>query len=244
MENRYRLFKGAGVKNITLYNEKATKKMPYIVCVIDEYADLKDMFKEVETHLGRLGQKARASGIHLVIATQRPSADILSSRIKAVIPSAISFNLKNNKDYMTVFGKGINNLTLLGQGDGVMKIEGQAKEFQRFQSPILAPNESEEPEVYQRIKDYLSSGVVEKESLSVKESQEEEPNELYRLKQIIAETRETRVEPLRKELGIKNTRMKDLMTQLVKEGWLVKHPDKTRGYELVASNDVLSEWKN
>ncbi|WP_259274054.1 FtsK/SpoIIIE domain-containing protein, partial [Streptococcus lutetiensis] len=76
--------------------------------MIDEYADLKDTNKEVEEYIARLGQKARAAGIHLVIATQRPSADIVSGRIKANIPNAISFNLNNNTNYKTVFGSGIN----------------------------------------------------------------------------------------------------------------------------------------
>ncbi|QZA69872.1 FtsK-like translocase [Bacillus phage 043JT007] len=252
MEKRYKVFKDSGVKNITLYNQKVSTPMPYTVCVIDEFADLMDTNKEVEEHVIRLGQKARAAGIHLVIATQRPSSNILSGRIKANIPNAISFNLNNNNNYRTVFGAGI-GYKLLGRGDGVMKIEGYPKEFQRFQSAIIAPNEAQEEEVYQQlISYYRGSGAApepELEPIEVEDQQEEiqksepEDDHLYRLKQIIATTEETRVEPLRKELGVKTAKMKELMGKLVEEGWLLKHKERSKGYELVAPESILSEWR-
>jgi DNA segregation ATPase FtsK/SpoIIIE, S-DNA-T family len=268
MDNRYTTFRENGVKNITLYNKKfPNDPMPYTVCVVDEYADLRDTHKEVEDHIARLGQKARAAGIHLVIATQRPSTDILSGRIKANIPNAISFNLNNNNNYKTVFGTGI-GYKLLGRGDGVMKIEGYPKEFQRFQSSIISPDESQEEEIVTQLKHYfggdrvniegteeepvqneqvtetvtIEEEVTEGGDISVTDDSEEDS--LYKLKQIIATTRETRVEALRKELGVRTTKMKDLMTALVNEGWLVKHKDRSKGYQLVASDSLLSEWKS
>ncbi|MBE7901410.1 DNA translocase FtsK, partial [Paenibacillus polymyxa] len=114
------------------------------------------------------GQKARAAGIHLVIATQRPSSNILSGRIKANIPNAISFNLNNNNNYRTVFGAGI-GYKLLGRGDGVMKIEGYPKEFQRFQSAIIAPDEAEEEKVYKALIDYYGGAEVSPEAEEVPE---------------------------------------------------------------------------
>ncbi|QIW88787.1 FtsK/SpoIIIE protein [Bacillus phage P59] len=269
MDNRYTTFRENGVKNITLYNKKfPNDPMPYMVCVVDEYADLRDTHKEVEDHIARLGQKARAAGIHLVIATQRPSTDILSGRIKANIPNAISFNLNNNNNYKTVFGTGI-GYKLLGRGDGVMKIEGYPKEFQRFQSSIISPDESQEEEIVTQLKDYFGAYRVNIEGTEEEPVQEEsvtepdtdseeevttggdflltddtEEDSLYRLKQIIATTRETRVEALRKQLGVRTTKMKDLMTALVDQGWLVKHKDRSKGYQLVASDSLLSEWKS
>jgi DNA segregation ATPase FtsK/SpoIIIE, S-DNA-T family len=267
MDNRYTTFRESGVKNITLYNKKfPDEPMPYIVCVVDEYADLRDTHKEVEDHIARLGQKARAAGIHLVIATQRPSVDILSGRIKANIPNAISFNLGSNTNYRTVFGTGI-GYKLLGRGDGVMKIEGYPKEFQRFQSSIISPDESQEEEIVTQLKEYYGvSGVLEEgtreepvqnDEVTEEDIEEEEVTEggdhkvldeaeegsLYKLKQIIANTGETRVEPLRKQLGVKTTKMKDLMTALVNEGWLLKSKDRSKGYQLVAKEEVLSEWR-
>lgn len=255
MEKRYQVFKDSSVKNITLYNQKSSKPMPYTVCVIDEYADLVDTNKEVEGSIARLGQKARAAGIHLVIATQRPSANILSGRIKANIPNAVSFNLNNNNNYKTVFGVGIPYTSLLGKGDGVMKIEGYPKEFQRFQSAIIAPDEAQEEEVYKDLVEYYSGGAPssvdapeEIEETPLPEEPEEpslpEDDPLYRLRQVIATTGETRVEPLRKEVGVKTTKMKELMGKLVEEGWLIKHKERSKGYELVAPESVLSEWRD
>ncbi|AYJ75277.1 putative FtsK/SpoIIIE protein [Bacillus phage BSP36] len=246
MEKRYKTFKDNDVKNITLYNQKSSTPMPYTVCVIDEYADLVDTNKEVEEYIARLGQKARAAGIHLVIATQRPSSNILSGRIKANIPNAISFNLNNNNNYRTVFGAGI-GYKLLGRGDGVMKIEGYPKEFQRFQSAIIAPDEAEEEKVYKALIDYYGGAEVPPETAEVPEQPEQEPevedDHLYRLKQVIATTEETRVEPLRKALGVKTAKMKELMGKLVEEGWLVKHKERSKGYELVCPESILSEWR-
>lgn len=260
MDVRYTVFKDAGVKNITLYNKKSAKPMPYIVCIVDEYADLMDTNPEVEDHIVRLGQKARAAGIHLVIATQRPSANVVSGRIKANITNAISFNLGNNINYKTVFGQGIGDTTLLGRGDGIMKIESYPKEFQRFQSTIISPDESEEEEIYKQLAEYLQATAPrpepelepepeQEEEEEEEEVQEEEPieepegNHLYKLKQIIADTRETKISVLREKLKIKAATMTELMGKLVDEGWLKKHESKAKGYELIASDTVLSEWK-
>lgn len=257
MEERYQKFNESGVKNIALYNKKVSKeeRMPYLVCVIDEYADLFDQHKEVADYIKRLGQKARAAGIHLVIATQRPDAKIIEGRIKANIPNAISFNLGNNRNYSVVFGTGIPYSKLLGQGDGVMKIEGYPKTFQRFQSPIICPDETKEEALYDSIVEYYKGQKVVAPQILEEDDEDEEVEEieevevdqeedhLYKLKQIIATTRETKVGPLREQLGVQTVKMKELMTKLIEEGWLVKHKDKIKGYELVASESIIEEWK-
>lgn len=249
MERRYTLFRENGVKNITLYNTKMSEPMPYIVCVIEEYAELMDVCSDVEEYIGRLGQKARAAGIHLIITTQRPSADIVSGRIKANIPNAISFNLNNNKNYTTVFGQGLGGLKLLGRGDGVMRIEGYPKEFQRFQSAMISLDETEEESVYKRLAEYYGSSfdspsepVTVEEIEVMEEVAHDTDDDISRLKKVIAASKETRVEPLRKELGVKTTKMKDLMSSLVEEGWLIKHKDRSKGYELIASEEELKKW--
>lgn len=236
MEKRYTLFREAGVKNIQLYNKKMSKKMPYIVCVIDEYADLKDTHPEVEDFIARLGQKARAAGIHMVLATQRPEAKIVSGRVKAVIPNAISFNLNSNLNYKTVFGKGLGGVTLLGQGDGVMKIEGYKKEFQRFQGCIISPNEAEEEKVFEKMKEYLLSVnhtlAINAEEFTESNKDKDEDAQLKKLKEIITETGETKVDFLRSKLSIKASTLTKLMGQLVEEGFLIKHKSKAKGYEI------------
>lgn len=255
MDRRYIQFSENGVKSIKLYNEKMEKKMPYIVCVIDEYADLQDMNPEVEEYIARLGQKARAAGIHMVIATQRPSTDIISGRIKSVIPNAISFKLNGNTDYKTVFSKGIGNTVLLGQGDGIMKIDGYPKEFQRFQSAMVSPDEKKEEKLFEEIHQYFSGinvmpvldniivpeGLVDNEEVEVEYTSDNEALEI--LKGVIAKTGETKTSVLRKEMGIKAEKLTDLMGKLVYEGWLIKHRSKAKGYELVVDEITLARYK-
>jgi S-DNA-T family DNA segregation ATPase FtsK/SpoIIIE len=252
MDARYKLFAEAGVRDIKVYNKKASTPLPYMVCVIDEYADLKDTNPEVEDHVARLGQKARAAGIHLVIATQRPSTDIISGRVKAVIPNAISFNLNTSTNYRTVFAKTI-PYNLLGKGDGVMRIEGASKEFQRFQSPMVSPDEVKEAEVYQNLIDFYGGSKTVLEASNeeevvpvieevIEEVVEEEETVIDQLKRIIATTGETKTSKLREELGIKQNAMPDLMNQLVEEGWLKKHKSRAKGYELIADEEMKSEY--
>jgi DNA segregation ATPase FtsK/SpoIIIE, S-DNA-T family len=236
MEKRYKKLKDAGVKNIEGYNKKFDVKLPYIVCVIDEYADLMAVKPEVEENVVRLGQKARAAGIHLIISTQKPLNDVVTSLLKSNLPSAISFRLKTSSDYRTVFGKGI-NCTLLGKGDGVAMIEGQEKEFERFQAPILTLDESEEEEIYKQLKQLFNDVKVSHEELE--EIIEEDP--IDKLKRIIANSRETRVSTLRELMGIKMDLHQDLMRQLVDEGWLEL---KNRKYSLIVDEEELNKWKD
>ncbi len=119
MDRRYDLFSDGGVRNIDGWNAKATfaERLPYIVVVIDELADLMIQAQaEVETTIVRLAQLARAVGIHLVIATQRPSVDVITGLIKANIPSRIGFSVASQIDSRTILdGKGAENL--IGKGD-------------------------------------------------------------------------------------------------------------------------------
>jgi S-DNA-T family DNA segregation ATPase FtsK/SpoIIIE len=251
MEDRYTQFAEVGVKNIELYNSKSENKMPYIVCIVDEFADLKDQHKEVEEHLARMGQMARAAGIHMVIATQRPDVKVISGRIKSVIPGAISFMLKKTSDYRTVFGTGINvSGGLLGRGDGIMQIPGWSKDFQRFQSAIISPDEKEEEEIFDKLKEYYGGAIEVKPEEKEDEADDliEEPegtvdDNLEKLKIIIAQTRETRTGPLREALGVKNTTLTELMGRLVEQGWLKKHKEKQKGFELICPEYMLEEYK-
>ena len=101
MEARYQLFAGAKVRNIEGYNKLyPDKKMPYILLIVDEFADLMNVAaKEVEVLIQRLTQKARAAGIHLILATQRPSADVITGVIKSNIPSRIAFMVGGSAQY-------------------------------------------------------------------------------------------------------------------------------------------------
>jgi DNA segregation ATPase FtsK/SpoIIIE, S-DNA-T family len=121
MDRRYKLFSSEGVRNIAAYNEKATLKaarqLPYIVIVIDELADLMMVAAgEIEELICRIAQLARAVGIHLIIATQRPSTDIITGLIKANIPSRIAFAVGSQVDSRVILDSG-GAEKLLGRGD-------------------------------------------------------------------------------------------------------------------------------
>jgi len=118
MENRYELFASSGVRDIDHYNKTMDhKKLPYIVVIIDELADLMMVASnEIEESICRLAQMARAAGIHLVIATQRPSVNVITGLIKANIPSRISFAVSSQIDSRTILDAG-GAEKLLGKGD-------------------------------------------------------------------------------------------------------------------------------
>ena len=122
MEKRYHLLAENGVPNIEEYNalaeeNAALEKMPYIVIVIDELADLMMVAgKEVEDYICRIAQKARAAGMHLIIATQRPSVDVITGLIKANIPSRIGLSVMSQIDSRTILDTG-GAEKLLGNGD-------------------------------------------------------------------------------------------------------------------------------
>ncbi|MCL1992429.1 MAG: FtsK/SpoIIIE domain-containing protein [Spirochaetes bacterium] len=117
MERRYALLAGKKLRDIKSYNENAGGKMPYIVIVIDELADLMmTAAKDVETLIVRLAQKARAVGIHLVLATQRPSVNVITGLIKANVPARIAFTVASQVDSRTILDQA-GAEKLLGQGD-------------------------------------------------------------------------------------------------------------------------------
>ncbi|MCS7190235.1 MAG: DNA translocase FtsK, partial [Fimbriimonadales bacterium] len=119
MDRRYDLFANAGVRNIQGYNERAPEdeRLPYVVVIIDELADLMmQAASEVETSIARLAQLARATGIHLVIATQRPSVDVITGTIKANIASRIAFAVSSQVDSRTILDM-VGAERLLGRGD-------------------------------------------------------------------------------------------------------------------------------
>jgi DNA segregation ATPase FtsK/SpoIIIE, S-DNA-T family len=158
MENRYEILKDAGAKNIKEYNAKFVSRklnpkeghrfLPYIVLVIDELADLMmTAGKEVETPIARLAQLARAIGIHLVVATQRPSVNVITGVIKANFPARLSFRVTSKIDSRTILDTGGAD-QLIGQGDMLLST---GSEIVRLQSPFV-----DTPEI-ERICDFIGS---------------------------------------------------------------------------------------
>ncbi|QSX08608.1 DNA translocase FtsK 4TM domain-containing protein [Alkalibacter rhizosphaerae] len=146
MTKRYQAFKDAGVRDITRFNELAKEKgeeaMPRIVIIIDELADLMMVSpREVENAICRLAQLARAAGIHLVLATQRPSVDVITGLIKANIPSRISFAVSSMMDSRTILDMG-GAEKLLGRGDMLYYPSGEPKPV-RIQGTFISDKEVE-----------------------------------------------------------------------------------------------------
>ena len=127
MENRYKLFASRGVRNIQTFNSQSDEILPYIIVVIDELADLMMVAQDkVEASITRLAQLSRAVGIHLILATQRPSVDVITGVIKANFPARISFKVASKVDSRTVLD--LNGADkLLGKGDLLFLLPGESK---------------------------------------------------------------------------------------------------------------------
>jgi len=144
MDNRYREFAQAGVRNIEGYNKDRSlgDELPYLVLVIDELADLMmAAFDEVEHTLCRLAQLARATGIHLVVATQRPSVDVVTGLIKANFPTRISFAVTSQVDSRTILDA-VGAEKLLGRGD-MLYMPTEASKPKRLQGSFVSDTEIE-----------------------------------------------------------------------------------------------------
>ena len=141
MENRYRLMTKEGVRNIDGYNAKHKLPMPYIVVVVDEMSDLMLVAgKEIENYIQKLSQMARAAGIHIIMATQRPSVDVITGTIKANFPTRISFQVTSKIDSRTILGEqGAEQL--LGKGD--MLYMSAANRIVRIHAPFVSESEIE-----------------------------------------------------------------------------------------------------
>lgn len=152
MDNRYRSMARLGVRNVAAYNQKLAtfknalppdladlERLPYLVIVIDELADLMmTAAREVETSVVRLAQLARAAGIHMILATQRPSVDVVTGLIKANFPCRISFQVTSRHDSRTILDQ-MGAEQLLGRGDMLFKPSGGR--LQRLHGPFLADEE-------------------------------------------------------------------------------------------------------
>ncbi len=141
MESRYRLMTKEGVRNIDSYNTKHKLPMPYIVVIVDEMSDLMLVAgKEIENYIQKLSQMARAAGIHIIMATQRPSVDVITGTIKANFPTRISFQVTSKIDSRTILGEqGAEQL--LGKGD--MLYMSSANRILRIHAPFVSDDEIE-----------------------------------------------------------------------------------------------------
>tara|TARA_Y100000590_G_scaffold290895_1_gene327441 strand:+ start:225 stop:2315 length:2091 start_codon:yes stop_codon:yes gene_type:complete len=182
MESRYRLMTKVGVKNIDGYNSKHKLPMPYIVVIVDEMSDLMLVAgKEIEGYIQKLSQMARAAGIHIIMATQRPSVDVITGTIKANFPTRISFQVTSKIDSRTILGEqGAEQL--LGKGD--MLYMSSANRIVRIHAPFVLENEIDKINNYLRSQaepDYVDEilNFVDEKEVGQNSLDNENQDELY-----------------------------------------------------------------
>ncbi|MFW5619674.1 MAG: DNA translocase FtsK, partial [Campylobacter hyointestinalis] len=215
-------------KNIETYNEKVKKEggetLPFIVVIIDELADLMmTSGKEVEFHIGRLAQMARASGIHLIVATQRPSVDVVTGLIKANLPSRISYRVGQKIDSKVILDQ-MGAESLLGRGDMLFTPPGSPG-IVRLHAPFASEKEIEnivdflkdqQPVVYEE--SFLKDSSVEASEQGVALG---ETDELYEeAKNIILSEEKTSISYLQRRLKIGYNRAASIIEQLEQAGIL------------------------
>ncbi|CUU70631.1 DNA translocase FtsK [Campylobacter hyointestinalis subsp. hyointestinalis] len=228
MERRYKIMSQTKTKNIETYNEKVKKEggdtLPFIVVIIDELADLMmTSGKEVEFHIGRLAQMARASGIHLIVATQRPSVDVVTGLIKANLPSRISYRVGQKIDSKVILDQ-MGAESLLGRGDMLFTPPGSPG-IVRLHAPFTSEKEIEnivdflkdqQPVVYEE--SFLKDSGVEASEQGVTLG---ETDELYEeAKNIILSEEKTSISYLQRRLKIGYNRAASIIEQLEQAGIL------------------------
>jgi DNA segregation ATPase FtsK/SpoIIIE, S-DNA-T family len=221
MESRYKLMTSVGVKNIDGYNAKHKKHMPYIVVIVDEMSDLMLVAgKEIENYIQRLSQMARAAGIHIIMATQRPSVDVITGTIKANFPTRISFQVSSKIDSRTILGEqGAEQL--LGKGD--MLFMSSANRIVRIHAPYVSESEIERVNSFLRSQgepDYIDEiTIIRDKELSVDGNINDEKDELYnKAVEIIKTEGKASTSFLQRRLQIGYNRAARIMETMEKDG--------------------------
>ena len=226
MESRYRLMTREGVRNIDGYNSKHKLPMPFIVVIVDEMSDLMLVAgKEIESYIQKLSQMARAAGIHIIMATQRPSVDVITGTIKANFPTRISFQVTSKIDSRTILGEqGAEQL--LGKGD--MLFMTSANRMIRIHAPYVSENEIEKVNKHLRSQeepdyvDEILSFADEKETGGIS-SDESEKDELYKTAlEIIKSEGKASTSFLQRKLQIGYNRAARIIDMMEEEGIVSK----------------------
>ena len=222
MENRYKLMTKVGVRNIDGYNEKHKVSMPYIVVIVDEMSDLMLVAgKDIENYIQKLSQMARAAGIHIIMATQRPSVDVITGTIKANFPTRISFQVTSKIDSRTILGEqGAEQL--LGKGD--MLYMTSANKMTRIHAPFVSDEEIEkinnslrnqaEPDYVDEILNF-----AEEKEISKDNDNNENLDELYNTAlEIVKSERKASTSFLQRKLQIGYNRAARIVDQMEANG--------------------------
>ena len=224
MESRYKLMSSEGVRNIDGYNQKHKLKMPYIVVVVDEMSDLMLISsREIESYVQKLSAMARAAGIHIIMATQRPSVDVITGTIKANFPTRISFQVSSKIDSKTILGEqGAEQL--LGKGD--MLFMSSANKIFRIHGPYVSEGDLEKINSFLRSQgnpDYVEEITTIQDSNMADAERNEGQDELYEsaLKIIQAEKKAS-TSFLQRKLQIGYNRAARIIDQMENNGIVSK----------------------
>ena len=226
MESRYRLMTKVGVRNIDGYNEKHKVKMPYIVVIVDEMSDLMLVAgKEIENYIQKLSQMARAAGIHIIMATQRPSVDVITGTIKANFPTRISFQVTSKIDSRTILGEqGAEQL--LGKGD--MLYMSSANRITRIHAPYVSEVEIDKVNNFLRNQaepDYVDEilNFADEKEINEKNKDNSETDELYNeALEIIKSEKKASTSFLQRKLQIGYNRAARIIDQMEANGEVSK----------------------
>jgi len=209
-------------------------KLPFIVIVVDEFADLMmQQGKEVETSVARLAQKARAAGMHVVLATQRPSVDVITGMIKANFPSRIAFRVAQKVDSRTILDD-MGAELLLGKGDMLVKLNGST-ETRRVQCPFVSEEE------LAGLTDWLRQQGTPEYHEAILEQTDEEPDEqddelldarFDEAVRIVAETQRCSTSWLQRKMTIGYNRAAKMVEMMEKRG-MVGPPNGARDREVL-----------
>lgn len=218
MEGRYRRFAEVGARNIRGYNRRVGEKLPYIVVIVDELADLMMVApEEVERLLCRIAQMARATGIHLVVATQRPSVDVVTGLIKANFPTRVSFAVASGVDSRVILDM-VGAEKLLGRGD-MLYMSSESSRVVRLQGCYVSDTELTRLVRFWKEGAPTTSALVEPVSSWDSVSLGEEGDDmLEEAKELIRQRGEASVSLLQRRLRIGYPRAARLMDELEEEG--------------------------
>ena len=222
MENRYKLMTKVGVRNIDGYNEKHKISMPYIVVIVDEMSDLMLVAgKDIENYIQKLSQMARAAGIHIIMATQRPSVDVITGTIKANFPTRISFQVTSKIDSRTILGEqGAEQL--LGKGD--MLYMTSANRMTRIHAPFVSEGEIEKINNFLRNQaepDYVDEilNFVDAKETNSDSNNDENLDELYNTAlEIVKSEKKASTSFLQRKLQIGYNRAARIIDQMEENG--------------------------
>ncbi|MBN1067510.1 DNA translocase FtsK [Clostridium botulinum] len=254
MTKRYKLFAEMGVRNMESYNELFNKgvieeKLPYIVIIVDELADLMMVCpNDVEDYIGRLAQMARAAGMHLVIATQRPSVDVITGVIKANIPSRISFSVSSQIDSRTILDSS-GAEKLLGKGDMLYYPVGESKPL-RVQGCFISEEEVEQ--VISFIKSSQGTSTYEEEIIehinnesqsALTENGDDIDELLNDAINAVIEYEQASTSFLQRKLRIGFNRASRIMDQLEERG-IISEKDGSRPRKILITKEELYDEKD